>query len=417
MANEKMIDHLFRHQYGKMVSIFTRIFGLVHLETIEDAIQDTFIKAVKSWQMQVPENPEAWLTQATKHRIIDLLRKMNAEDQRIAKIQTGISTYAINELFTVEEIEDSLLRMIFTACNPILNSKDQIAFALKTISGFSRKEIATALLLKEETIKKRLSRARKTILQNSIPFEIPKGKALQERLSRVLEVLYLIFNEGFHSSKKDLLIREELCGEAVRLVKCVLKNPLTKTPNAHALFALFCFQVARLKSRLDKDGELINLKEQDRTLWYFPITLIGHESMEKAMDTDVLSPYHYEAAIAAEHLQAPSYAQTNWDRILQFYESMNVLQDSPYTRLNIAIVQLERKNYPTAKLLLDSIDSSELEQRAYLFLATLAEYEFIAKQSKDAINYIDQAIDLAENLFEKNYLKKRRQEYYDALNQ
>ena len=411
-----MIDHLFRHQYGKMVSIFSRIFGLVHLETIEDAIQDTFVKAVKSWQMQVPENPEAWLTQVTKHRIIDLLRKMNAEDQRIAKIQTGISTYAINELFTVEEIEDSLLRMIFTACNPMLNSKDQIAFALKTISGFSRKEIATALLLKEETIKKRLSRARKTILQNNIPFEIPKGKALQERLGRVLEVLYLIFNEGFHSSKKDLLIREELCGEAVRLVKCVLKNPRTKTPNAQALFALLCFQVARLKSRLSENGELINLKEQDRRLWYLPITLIGHEAMEKAMDTEILSAYHYEAAIAAEHLQAPSYAETNWDKIFHFYEAMNAIQDSPYTRLNMAIVQLERKNYPRAKSLLESINASALEQRAYLFLATMAEYEFVAQKSKAAIHYIDQAIERTENKFEQNYLRKRRQEYLDVLN-
>jgi len=398
-----------------MVSIFTRIFGFSHIETIEDAIQDTFIKAVKSWHQKVPENPEAWLTLAAKHRIIDLLKKISAEDKRIAKIQTGSNVIAINELFIEEEVDDSILRMIFAACNPRLNAKDQIAFALKTISGFSRKEIAVSLLLKEETIKKRLTRARKTILEHKIAFEIPEGKELQTRIHRVLEVIYLIFNEGFHSSKKDTLIREDLCGEAIRLANCLLKKPLTATPNAHALFALLCFQVARLKSRQNAKGELINIKEQDRSLWYFPIALKGHESMEKAVATETFSLYHYEAAISAEHLQAPSYAETNWDNILRQYECMNAIHASPFTLLNIAIVQLERKDFPRAKLILDTIDHKELEQRAYLYFATCAEYEFTANKSTEAIKSIDMAIDHASNLQEKSYLINKKKAYLTSL--
>ncbi len=196
MGTQNKLDHLFRHQYGKMVSILTRIFGLANLEIIEDAVQDTFIKAMVAWRNGMPENPEAWLTKAAKNRTIDLFRKLSADKKRLPKITSGPSAIALNDLFLDTEIEDSQLRMIFTACHPILNPKDQLSFALKTVSGFSAKEIASALLLKEETVKKRLMRARKSIAEQNVSFQIPQGKDLPERLSRVLEVLYLIFNEG-----------------------------------------------------------------------------------------------------------------------------------------------------------------------------------------------------------------------------
>ena len=411
MAETINIDHLFRHQYGKMVSIFTRIFGLTHLEIIEDAIQDTFIKALKSWQNKIPDNPEAWLVQSAKYRIIDLLRKISNEDKHVKKLSSGISTYAINELFSEKEIDDSILRMIFAACNPGLHPKDQIAFALKTISGFSRKEIAASLLLKEETVKKRLTRARKFIVENQLTFEIPHGNQLQNRIDRVLEVIYLIFNEGFHSSKREAIIREELCGEAIRLSKCLLKKSVTATPNAHALFALICFQVARLKSRLTASGELISLKEQDRSLWHYPLVVTGHKSMEKAMETTLLSHYHYEAGIAAEHVQASSYEETNWDRILNLYEQMNAIENSPYTLLNIAIVHLERKSYQKTHLLLNRINPNELEQRAYLYFATYAEYSYMINDNAAALHYVEKAINLTENQLEKSFLTKQKKKY------
>jgi len=168
-----LIDHLFRHQYGKMVSVLTRIFGLSHLEMIEDAVQDTFASALLKWRTKLPENPEAWLTLAAKNRAIDLLRKTKAEDNRIQHLQTGPSAMVLSDLFLDHEIEDSQLRMIFTACHPLLNPKDQMAFALKTVSGFNTREIASALLTKEESIKKRLSRARKDIQKHQITFDFP----------------------------------------------------------------------------------------------------------------------------------------------------------------------------------------------------------------------------------------------------
>ena len=161
MENQ-LVDHLFRHHYGKMVAILTRYFGLAQMETIEDAVQDTFIKTLQ-WRKELPDNPEAWLTRVAKNRTIDLLRSIKAEKNRIERINNGPNSIPLNELFLDHEIEDSQLRMIFVACHPSLKPQQQIAFALKTISGFSTKEIAAALLTKEETISKRLQRARKTI--------------------------------------------------------------------------------------------------------------------------------------------------------------------------------------------------------------------------------------------------------------
>ena len=406
-----MIDHLFRHQYGKMVSILTRIFGLQHLQTIEDAVQDTFINAIKAWQGNIPENPEAWLTMSAKNRVLDLFRKFSAEDKRIAKIVTGAETIAINELFLEHEVDDSVLRMIFAACNPILNSKDQIAFALKTISGFSGKEIATALLLKEETVKKRLARARKNIQEGQIAFEIPTGAELEHRLHRVLEVIYLIFNEGFHSNRKDILIREELCGEAMRLAKTLLTNSFTATPNSYAVFALFCFQSARLSSKINSQKEIISLKDQDRSKWHRPLIALGHRNMEKAVAGENYGYYHYEAAIAAQHALASSYASTDWDKILMWYQRLNTLENSPFNLLNMAVVQIQRGDLPAARELLEKINPNLLEQRAYLYYGTYAEYALHIGNKILALKYIDQAITLVRNDAELKYLRKKKSEY------
>jgi len=173
---QKIVDHLFRHQYGKMVAILANFFGLSHLEMIEDAVQDTFVKATLKWQESIPENPEAWLMQAAKNRVIDLIRQLQAEKKRFTKIASGPAAIQINEIFLDHEIEDSQLRMIFVACHPALSPEEQIAFALKTISGFSMKEIATALLLKDETIKKRLCRARRAIAEQGIKLPAVRGK-------------------------------------------------------------------------------------------------------------------------------------------------------------------------------------------------------------------------------------------------
>lgn len=408
MIEQKMVDHLFRHQYGKMVAILTRLFGLDHLETIEDAIQDTFIKALKAWRTQMPENPEAWLTTASKNRAIDLLRKIKADDTRVNKIGKGSIVTNIDELFLDHEIEDAQLRMIFAACHPALNPRDQIAFALKTMAGFGTNEIASALLLKKETIKKRLTRARKNIKEQAISFEIPDAKQLPDRLARVLEVIYLTFNEGFHSNNQKILIRQELCGEAIRLCGLVLKNKKTATENVHALFALMCFHAARLESRIDDAGNIIDLKNQDRSKWHFPLIQLGDQMMIKAVEKGKYSSYHYEAAIAAEHLSATSFETTDWNRILGFYDQLYKLQYSAFALLNKAIVLIQLERWEEATAVLDEIAPDELEQRAYLYHGTLAELFTQTNQKELALEQYDKAIALVTNEAESAYLKQKK---------
>jgi len=407
-ASPPIVDHLFRHQYGKMVAALTRVFGPAHLEIIEDAVQDTFIKAMQTWRNQMPDNPEGWLMTAAKNRAIDIFRKLNAEQKRVPKIESGPAAIALNEVFLDSEIADAQLRMIFMACHPSLNPRDQIAFALKTISGFSSKEIASALLLKNETIKKRLVRARKSIASQDLAFQIPQGADLPERLNRVLEVLYLIFNEGFHSGRKEILIRKDLCGEAIRLCKMLLDNPFTKTSSTYALFALMCFHSARLESKVNEQNEIVDLKNQDRSKWYRPLMVIGDNAMYRAVENDELSTYHFEAAIAAEHLKAKEFEETNWELILNYYKKLFDLQPSVFNLLNIAIVKMQLGRLDKAFEILETINPKDLEQRAYLYFGTRAEYFTLKGQKSKALASIDEALKLVKNEAERDFLLKKK---------
>jgi len=408
VIEQKNIDHLFRHQYGKMVSILTRIFGVQHLQLIEDAVQDTFISALKTWRNGMPENPEAWLTSAAKNRVIDLFRQTDSMNERHRKWTSGTATIALNELFLDTEIKDSQLRMIFAACNPRLKSQDQIAFALKTISGFSAKEIATALLLKEETVKKRLTRARKVIVSENLAFEIPAGADLQVRLERAMEVVYLIFNEGFHSTRSSQLVREDLCGEALRLCKLILSNPLTATADVQALFALCCFHSSRLRSKVDENNEALSLREQDRSLWYQPLIHLGFSVLEKAKQGRP-GVYHIEAAIAAEHARAKTYEDTDWEHIIELYQKLNEWNPSPFHLLNLATCHLQLHAFDEASRLLNSIDEDDLEQRRYLYHGLWAEYYRMKGEKSAGIEAIDKALELVSNEAERKFLQKKRQ--------
>ena len=398
-----------------MVSILCRIFGLEHLETIEDAIQDTFLKASISWRNGIPDNPQAWLTTAAKNRTIDLFRSLKSEKERAKYLNNNTSAIALSELFLDDEIADSQLRMIFTACHPALDPRDQIAFALKTVAGFSQKEIAAALLLKDETIKKRLSRARASVKMESLKFEIPQGEELKRRRIRVLEVLYLLFNEGFHSSKKEMLVRKDLCGEALRLCKMLVDHPTICDPEAQALFALMCFHSARLDSKIDDFNEIIDLRLQDRTKWYFPLIVAGNNMMIKATMGHQYSPYHYEAAIASEHLIAKRFEDTNWDQILYWYEKLQTISPSPFNLLNMAVVNLQRDKPQLAYNIIQQVNPQELGQRDYLFHGCLAQYYKAVKDYDKALYCYDKALATVQNDSEKKYLIKKREKIMRLL--
>ena len=399
------IDHLFRSQYGKMVSILTRMIGLHNLGLAEDAVQDTFIKAMSSWKIEgLPECPEAWLMTAAKNRAIDLIRKTKSDDNRHLLVSNGASSITMDELFLETEIEDSVLRMIFTACHPALRPKDQIAFALKTISGLSASEIATSLLSTTESIKKSLQRARKSIADNQVKFEIPKGDDLKKRLDRVHEVIYLIFNEGYHSINKSVLIRDELCKEAMRLAKILTDHKYSHNADSMALMALMCFHSARLPSRLDAHNQIIPLAEQDRTKWLKALIYKGNRYMTEAVETHEYSSYHYEAAIASEHLRADTLENTDWNQILIWYDQLYHLHPTPMIQLNKVIVLLQLERFDSAKALLDDINPKSLAKREYLYHSTYAEYYKHLGEVNAAIDKLLTAMNSVTNDQEKKYL-------------
>lgn len=408
MPNRKIVDHLFRHQYGKMVSILTGIFGLSNLELVEDAVQDTFTQALNKWKYKIPPNPEAWLTQAAKNRAVDLLRQIKSEKGRLERIMSGPAAFQLNDLFLDHEVEDSQLRMIFVACHPKLDPKEQLAFSLKTISGFSTREIAAALLIKEETVKKRLARARKKVAKDNITFDFPGPKELPQRLSRIMEVIYLIFNEGFHSSHPEQLVRQDLCGEAMRLGKLLLKKEKFRSGSLYALVGLMCFHAARLESKTNEQGEVVSLRYQDRNQWLKPLADLGSSLLSKALEYEEVSPYHYEAFIAYEHLNAPTFEATCWSKILRCYKKLYELHPTASTTLNMAMVHIQLEEFKAAKKLLDSIEADTLGQRAYLLYGCYAEYYKQKKQPKKALPYMEQAIASCTNQLEKEHLKKEK---------
>ena len=403
----KNLDHLFRHHYGKMVAILVRIFGISHLEIIEDALQDTFIKAITAWRKQLPDNPEAWLTKAAKNRVLDLLKQIKTSKNRNYLIQSNAEAMAITELFLDSEVEDSQLRMIFTACHPKLTITDQIIFALKTLSGFSINEIATALLLKNETVKKRFTRARKTISTQQLSFQIPSGKELTARLDNVTNVIYLIFNEGFHSNSKTFLIRKDLCGEALRLCQLLLKKEYLRTSNLYALFSLICLHTARLESKL-LANEIIDIKNQDRNLWYQPLIKLGQSALVKAYEANKISRFHLEASIANYHIIATSFNETNWTKILKLNKKLYKIQPSPVIALNISLVYLQLSAYENALKVLNKLSIHDFKQRSYLFYGTWAEYYIATSDFRKAIDYLENAITEVTNELEKNYLIKKK---------
>lgn len=391
-----------------MVAILTRLFGASKIDLVEDAVQDTFLKAALKWRNELPKNPEAWLTLAAKNRVIDLLRQVNATKERHDQIIHGSVALEINEYFLDHEVADSQLRMIFLACNPTFSQAEQIAFALKSISGFSLKEIAAALLQKEETIKKRLARARIKIKEQAIDLEYPTAKEVPARISAVLQIIYLIFNEGFHSTKSDILISKDLCGEALRLCKLLLVKEQFRTGSLYALFALLCFHSARLESKIS-DGAIIDLKHQDRSKWYLPLIKLGFDALVKSTDFADNSIYHLEAAIAVEHIKADKFENTDWAQILALYDEMYQLMPSDNILLSQASILLQKEEALLAKEVLNKINVSNLQQRQYLYHGVWAEYYDKTENHKKALAEIQLAITSCSNQLEIKYLEQKRE--------
>ena len=341
MTNQ-LVAHLFRHEAGRMASVLTCYLGFARLDLAEDIVQDALMQALHTWPAHgIPENPRAWLYRTAKNRALDVLRHekqhRQVSDEYLADLPEP-NPADMERLFFDDELNDSQLRMLFACCHPALSVESQVAMCLKILCGLSVREIADAFLTAPDTIEKRLYRAKEKVRADTTRLDVPTGLQLSARLGAVLKSLYLLFNEGYYSQHSDALIRQDLCAEALRLTLLLIGQPRTDAPPVRALLALMCFQTARFAARTDADGAIVLLPEQDRSRWDTALIARGEEFLNQSAVGDMLSDYHLEAAIAACHCTAPTYAETDWNRILHYYDLLLARQPtSGIVALNRAV--------------------------------------------------------------------------------
>lgn len=391
----QLVDHLFRHESGKMIAVLSRLLGLQRLDVAQDIVQDTLLQAMNTWGFNaIPDKPVAWLHRIARNKAIDFLRrekKFREISPRYTYLLESEWTLAntVQQFFLETEIRDSQLRMMFACCHPSIPPESQIALTLKTLCGLNTSEIAKAFLTSDDTISKRIYRAKEKIRTEKIELDFPETRQLNDRIDAVLKSLYLLFNEGYNSSHPEQLIREDLCEEAMRLCYLLTQYPAMPVPRAHALLALMCFQSSRLHARLDDKGHIILLKYQDRSKWHLPLIKKGYDHLDAAAETSEVSPYHFEAVIASLHAAAPSFEQTDWKSIYHLYEMLYQLQPNPVVAMNKAIASAYAVNRQQALQELQQIKGLE---ENHLYYASIAEMYFDLQQNNEAKAWFQKAI-------------------------
>ncbi len=411
----RLTDHLFRHESGKMISVLTKIFGTQNLEMAEDVVQQTFFEAINIWKLKgIPDNPSAWLFRVAKNKAIDVIRKNKhsiqydfQDDERILLTSGYTLATTMDNLFHEDLVKDDMLRMMFACCHPGISQENQIIIILKTLCGFSTAEIAKAFITSEDTISKRLYRTKEYLRREKIKFELPQANELKLRTHAVLNSIYLLFNEGYNSTHSENLIRKELILEAIMLCKLLSQNILFQFPEVYALIALMCFHSARSESRLTPEGEIILLSYQDRSKWDRNLIKEGNRYMNIAAFGNEVSSYHLEAAIAYEHCTAKSFETTNWNRILNLYEWLCNLSPSPVTQMNKAIAVMQVYGAQRALDSLESIRDRKKLESFYLYHSLLGEIYTRLDYSGKAEEQYEIAIDLTHSETEKKILRDK----------
>ncbi len=340
---DQLIEHFFRHEYGRLLAILTRALGVRHFEIAEDAVQTAMSKALQSWSAQgVPTSPSAWLYRTARNLAIDRLRRANQESQ----VDSSILDSSMMDVQTVANdsadlsdgaIENDALRFLFLCCHASIPLESQIALALKSVGGFGVQEIASGLLSTKANIEKRLARAKERLRAVGQELASLTVSDMQDRLDAVLLVIYLIFNEGYASLSSATGLRQELCDEAIRQARILVQHSVGDHPATRALLALMLMHYGRMEERLDDRRCIVLLADQDRSRWNWPMIREAMDWMLRAAEGKCLSRYHIEAAIAWEHCRASDLATTDWARVHNLYQRLLSMVPNPMIRLNAAL--------------------------------------------------------------------------------
>ena len=410
MTTPELVEHFFRHEYGKLVAVLSRRVGVQYIEAVEDAVQSALMTALESWAVAgLPANPSAWLFRVAHNELLGELRTRSGR-RRILEQSAGedIETPGNGpEIFLAGEVRDDLLRMLFVCCDEAIPVESQLVFALKTLCGFGVREIALRLFTSEANVYKRLGRARSRLREAPPrPGELT-GEQYSSRLPGVNKILYLLFTEGYLSCHAETPIRRELCDEAIRLATILAEHPVGQAPETFALLALMHLHAARTTARQDASGGLLLLQEQNRELWDRQEIQVGLEWLAKSAQGDDFSRYHAEAGIAAEHCLAPSFQATRWDQVVECYARLEQIAPSAIHKLNRAVAVAEWRGPAEGLAILEGFEPPTWLAGSYLWAAVLADLHRRCGNIDTAERYRDVAFKSAPTPAVKELLQRR----------